>query len=81
MSWLQVLTICGVLVGALIYVKSDLKSDLGARIEGLDKRIDDLRSEMIGRFDGLKDVLHSEIKRVEEHLERLERREHTAPRA
>lgn len=43
----------------------------------LDKRIDDLRSEMNARFaemsvrfTDLKDLLHSEIRRVEERLER-----------
>ena len=47
--------------------------------EYLNQRIDDLRSkmnacfaEMNARFADLKDLLHSEIKRVEERLERLE---------
>ncbi|MBZ5608667.1 MAG: hypothetical protein LAP38_10440 [Acidobacteriia bacterium] len=36
------------------------------------RRIDDLRDSMHKRFDDLRDLLKSEIKRVEERLERLE---------
>jgi formiminotetrahydrofolate cyclodeaminase len=43
-----------------------------ARFAGLDKRIDDLLSEMNARFDDLKDLLRSEIKRLEDRLDRLE---------
>jgi hypothetical protein len=38
----------------------------------LTKRIDDLRDSMNKRFDDLHDLLKSEVKRVEERLERLE---------
>jgi hypothetical protein len=40
--------------------------------DSLTKRIDDLRDSMNKRFDDLHDLLKSEVKRVEERLERLE---------
>ena len=53
-----------------------LEASLNRRIDDLRSemvaRIDDLRSEMVARFDGLRDLLRSEIKRVEERIERLE---------
>jgi hypothetical protein len=36
------------------------------------RRIDDLRDSMNKRFDDLRDLLKSEVKRVEERLDRLE---------
>jgi len=36
------------------------------------RRIDDLRDSINKRFDDLRDLLKSEIKRVEERIERLE---------
>ncbi len=36
------------------------------------RRIDDLRDSMNKRFDDLRDLLKSEIKRIEERLDRLE---------
>jgi len=36
------------------------------------RRIDDLRDSMNNRFDGLWDLLKSEVKRLEERLDRLE---------
>jgi hypothetical protein len=36
------------------------------------RRIDDLRDSMNKRFDDLRELLKSEIKRVEERIERLE---------
>lgn len=36
------------------------------------RRIDDLRSSMENRFDDLKDWIHSEIRRLEDRIERLE---------
>jgi hypothetical protein len=36
------------------------------------RRIDDLRDSMNKRFDDLRDLLKSEVKRIEERLERLE---------
>ena len=36
------------------------------------RRIDDLRDSMNKRFDDLRDFLKSEVKRIEERLERLE---------
>jgi len=36
------------------------------------RRIDDLRDSMNKRFDDLRDLVKSEIKRVEERIERLE---------
>ncbi|MGB6942251.1 MAG: hypothetical protein WBE37_07655 [Bryobacteraceae bacterium] len=35
-------------------------------------RIDDLRDSMNKRFDDLRDLLKSEVKRIEERLDRLE---------
>ena len=36
------------------------------------RRIDDLRDSMNKRFDDMRDLIRSEIKRVEERIERLE---------
>ena len=36
------------------------------------RRIDDLRDSMNRRFDDLRDLVKSEVKRVEERIERLE---------
>ena len=36
------------------------------------RRIDDLRDSMNKRFDDLRDLLKSEVKRIEDRLERLE---------
>ena len=41
-------------------------------IAHLDRRIDDLRDSMNKRFDDMRDLIRSEIKRVEERIERLE---------
>lgn len=38
----------------------------------LDKRIDDLRSEMSHRFDDLKDWIRAELRRIDERIDRLE---------
>lgn len=40
--------------------------------DSLATRIDDLRDSMNKRFDDLHDLLKSEVKRIEERLERLE---------
>ena len=50
-----------------------LESRMDKMEASLNRRIDDLRSEMVARFDGLRDPLRSEIKRVEERIDRLER--------
>jgi hypothetical protein len=36
------------------------------------RRIDDLRDSMNKRFDDLRDLLKSEVKRIEDRLDRLE---------
>jgi hypothetical protein len=36
------------------------------------RRIDDLRDSMNKRFDDLRDLLKSEVRRIEDRLERLE---------
>jgi hypothetical protein len=41
-------------------------------IAHLDRRIDDLRDSMNKRFDDMRDLIKSEIKRVEERIDRLE---------
>jgi low affinity Fe/Cu permease len=48
------------------------RRDIDRLEASLNRRIDDLRSEMVARFEGLRDLLRSEIKRLEERLERLE---------
>ena len=40
--------------------------------DSMNKRFDDLRETMNKRFDDLHDLLKSEIKRIEERLDRLE---------
>jgi archaellum component FlaC len=53
-----------------------LERRLNQRIDDLrldlNKRIDDFRSEINHRFDDLKDWIRSEVKRLEERIERLE---------
>jgi len=56
-SWIQVGTICVVLVPALFY-----------QTHYIDKRFEDLNH----RFDDLKDWIRCEIKRLEDRLDRLE---------
>jgi hypothetical protein len=64
-GWAQVLTLGGMIVGALIY-----------QTHYIDKRIDDLRTNLTGlirsEVGGLREFVRSEIKRVEERIERLE---------
>lgn len=40
--------------------------------DSMNRRFDDLRETMNKRFDDLHDLLRSEVKRIEERLERLE---------
>ncbi len=40
--------------------------------DSMNRRFDDLRETMNKRFDDLHDLLKSEVKRVEERIERLE---------
>jgi hypothetical protein len=47
--------------------------DLDKLETGLNRRIDDLRSEMNARFAALHELLKSEVKRLEDRLERIER--------
>jgi hypothetical protein len=47
--------------------------DLDKLETGLNRRIDDLRSEMNARFAALYELLKSEVKRLEDRLERIER--------
>jgi hypothetical protein len=47
--------------------------DLDKLETGLNRRIDDLRSEMKARFAALYELLKSEVKRLEDRLERIER--------
>jgi archaellum component FlaC len=44
----------------------------GRQIEGINKRIDDLRDSMNRRFDDMRDLVKSEVKRIEERIDRLE---------
>jgi hypothetical protein len=64
----------GYLLG--VYFQSRSIAHLDRRIDdlrdSLSKRLDDLRETMNKRFDDLHDLLKSEVKRVEERLDRLE---------
>jgi hypothetical protein len=64
----------GYLLG--VYFQSRSIAHLDRRIDDLrdsmGKRFDDLRETMNKRFDDLHDLLKSEVKRVEERIERLE---------
>jgi polyhydroxyalkanoate synthesis regulator phasin len=57
-------------------IDKKLETNLNRRIDDLRSemvaRIDNLRSEMVARFEGLRDLLRSEIKRLEERIDRLE---------
>jgi uncharacterized protein YktB (UPF0637 family) len=43
----------------------DLRSEVNLQLAALDKRIDDLRSEVNARFEDFKELLHSELQRIE----------------
>ena len=64
----------GYLLG--IYFQSRSIAHLDRRIDdlrdSLSRRIDDLRDSMNARFDDLHDLLKSEIKRLDERMDRLE---------
>jgi hypothetical protein len=64
----------GYLLG--VYFQSRSIAHLDRRIDHLldsmSRRFDDLRETMNKRFDDLHDLLKSEVKRVEERLDRLE---------
>ena len=64
----------GYLLG--IYFQSRSIAHLDHRIDDLrdskNRRIDDLRDSMNKRFDDLRDLLKSEVKRIEDRLDRLE---------
>ncbi len=49
-----------------------LRFEMNVRLAALDKRIDDLRSEVNARFEDFRELLHSEIQRIEGlvHIER-----------
>jgi hypothetical protein len=65
----------GYLLG--VYFQSRSIAHLDRRIDdlrdSLSKRLDDLRETMNKRFDDLHDLLKSEVKRVDERLDRMER--------
>ena len=42
--------------------------------EGINKRIDDLRDSINRRFNNMRDLVKSEVKRIEERIDRLEHR-------
>ena len=67
-SWAQVLLIVVSLLFAVLWNTRQLER----AIDQVNKRIDDLRSEMNHRFDDLKDLMRAELKRIDERLERLE---------
>jgi len=64
----------GYLLG--IYFQSRSIAHLDRRIDdlrdSLSRRIDDLRDSMNARFDDLHDLIKSEVKRLEERIDRLE---------
>ncbi len=65
-GWAQVTVIAGgYLLG--IYFRNRSIAHLG-------KRIDDLRADIANRFNDLRALIESEIKRVESRLERVESR-------
>jgi hypothetical protein len=70
--------VAGIVGGYLlgVYFQSRSIAHLDRRIDdlrdSLSKRLDDLRETMNKRFDDLHDLLKSEVKRVEERLDRLE---------
>ncbi len=45
---------------------------LEKQFEAMDKRIDDLKSSIDKRFDDLKDWIRSEIRRLEDRIDRIE---------
>jgi DNA anti-recombination protein RmuC len=84
-SWVQVGTICVVLVSALFYQTHYMDKrfedigkrfeDIGKRFEDMDKRLGDMGKclgDINHRFDDLKDWIRSEVRRLEDRLDRLE---------
>jgi hypothetical protein len=65
-SWARVAVLAG---GYLLGIYFQNRS-----IAHLDKRIDDLRSDMMNRCNDLRALIESEIRRVESRLERVESR-------
>ncbi len=51
----------------------DLRSEFNALRSEMNARIDDLRSELNARFAALHELLKSEIKRLGDRLDRIER--------
>jgi hypothetical protein len=67
--WLAVaLVMLGYIVGFYFQHR-----DLDKLETSLNRRIDDLRSEINARFAALYELLRSEIKRLEDRLDRIER--------
>lgn len=57
----------GYLIG--IYFQNRRIDDLR---DSVNRRFDDLRTSINNRFDDLHDLLKSEVKRLDEHIDRLE---------
>ncbi|HTT60183.1 MAG TPA: hypothetical protein VMG35_00025 [Bryobacteraceae bacterium] len=61
----------GYLLG--IYFQNRSIAHLERRIDDTNNRISHLESEFNNRFSDLRDFIHSEIRRIEDRIDRLER--------
>lgn len=62
-----VIVVAGYILGFYFQHRDDaaLRSEMNVRLAALDRRIDDLRSGVNARFEDFKELLHSELQRVE----------------
>ena len=72
LNWGPVAVIVGgYLLG--IYFQNRSIAHLERRIDDTNNRISHLESEFNNRFSDLRDFIHSEIRRIEDRIDRLER--------
>ena len=60
------------LAALMIGMIRSLRSDLGKRIDGVDRRVDEVRSDLSSRIDEVRSDLGKRIDRVEQRMDRLE---------
>ena len=60
------------LAALMIGMIRSLRSDLGKRIDGVDRRVDEVCSDLSSRIDEVRSDLGKRIDRVEQRMDRLE---------
>ncbi len=75
-NWGPALLICLTVILGIVYNSSrisDLRSYIDARFNAVDKRIDDLKGDTNQRFEDMRDLIKSEIKRLEDRMSPIHR--------